>query len=624
MTTKQLHKQQHSGTDFIRPQSIKHTLSPVQETALYLYNLGLNVFPQPHGKKAGLPWKQLQYTRLHPTDSLAGIQALTAGKCNLAVMCGSTSRNLFVIDCESILALNTQIGYLRERGIPLWIVKTARGGHIYLHCAEGEVASIESTTLVDTEIRGARGYVLAAGSVHPTGVIYEWLTREGDTPPMVSIKTINWLKDRQGRLIKLKLTNAKGRKFTAYSPLSRTTQDYLANGDLLGQGSRNNRLFTAACDMLGNSINTREIERQLIPIAERSGLPGYEAHATLRSAFSRERQPARPQLQPSKKHTSEVWKHALAFAETQIWDGRTGTSDKLVFLALVERAKTASNDNGIFRASTREISILARNSLTTVQKSLKRLREANYIFYAGTDKTSQASLWRFSNIVLKAGELKCSTSPATPPWISHSDLLLNSPDAMERGALGYTGLCVYRAMVEAGQAFMPAALATYMRIPVHRVNYVLKKLSSYGLIQREKRGWRALAVSNAELDERVARPTGKLGKGAARRERYALQRALYIGQIILRARLEHFRDHFLARPHELLHEPEAYTSTLKVWRCPNCGQEYFGEEIVDTCDFCGDMTTWKRISDSEESAFDDPLVQYGILELGGVLSPPGG
>src|SRR6187549_2448856 len=109
MTTEQIHREQISNPDLTQPPPIRQSLSPIQDTALYLYNLGLNVFPQPHGKKAGLPWRRLQYSRLHPTDPLVGIQALTAGKCNLAVMCGSTSRNLFVIDCESILALNTHI-----------------------------------------------------------------------------------------------------------------------------------------------------------------------------------------------------------------------------------------------------------------------------------------------------------------------------------------------------------------------------------------------------------------------------------------------------------------------------------------------------------------------------------
>src|SRR5688572_6933986 len=56
--------------------------NPTQQQALELYALGFNVFPQPHGKKAGLPWRQLQYTRLHASHPTLGIKALFEGKCN--------------------------------------------------------------------------------------------------------------------------------------------------------------------------------------------------------------------------------------------------------------------------------------------------------------------------------------------------------------------------------------------------------------------------------------------------------------------------------------------------------------------------------------------------------------
>jgi len=578
-----------------------------QHSARDLYGLGFNVFPQPYGKKAGLPWKQLQYTRLHPDD----LNSLFAGQCNLAVMCGHTSGNLFVIDCESILALNTHIGHLRQRGIPLWIVQTARGGHLYLRCADGEVASIESGILPDAEIRGAHGYVLAPDSVHPTGALYQWYTREGAAPPTIHAANIDWLKDSSGHPIKLKLTKGKKRSFTPYNPLSRATQDYLNSGHTLPEGSRNNRLFSAACDLLGNHYPPHTIERQLAPIATSSGLPQHEAYATLHSAFSRPRLPARPQHLSTPKPQTEIWQHARTFAETHPWQGRSSTTDKLAFLALSERARTA-NENGVFRASLREISVLARTSLNPIKKALKRFKEAHFIFYAGRDKTSNASLWRFSSFVLQQGKEKSDSSPPAPPWISWSESLFHSTDAAERGALGYTGLSVYQTLRDAGQPLLPSALAAQMNFPPHRVNYALRKLRDYALVQREKAGWRAVAVSDAELDERVARPAGKLGRGAARREKYAAERAKYVGQIILRARLDLFREEFLAQPRELPPESAAPASTLMIWRCPNCGQQHFAAVPPDTCDFCRDFTTWARF-EPEGGADSDPLVQEALL-----------
>ncbi len=606
--------------------------TPIQHQALELYNLGLNVFPQLYGKKAGLPWRQLQYTRLHPDHPTLGVKALFQGKCNIAVMCGRTSGNLFVIDCETPDALNYHMNELHKRSIPLWVVETARGGHIYLQCTDGEIANIESGILPDAEIRGCRAYVLTAGSIHPTGVIYSWMKRDGSTLPSVSAKTIDWLTDKDGKPIRLKLTSRKGAKFTSYSPLSRATQDYLANGDLLAQGSRNNRLFSAACDMAGNDYDINDVERQLVPIAKHSGLPENEIFATIRSAFSRQRKPARPHQIPTKKEQPLLWKHALTFAETHQWQGRTGTSDKLLFLALIERAKAASNENGVFRASTRELSAISRTSINTTQKALKRLQTAKYVFYAGQDTVSQASLWKFSELVIREGQSITESLTVLPPWTSCSDSIFNSTDAAERGALGYTGLSVYKALLSAAQPMMPSALAAFMAVPVHRVNYALKKLSGYGLVRRESAGWRALAADDKQLDERVALPSGKLGRGAARRRRYAAQRALYMGRLILRARIENVGDFFL-REHTLeqmvtldscsMDESslivkkvtDTAEESVKFWKCPNCGQVHFAEVPPDMCDFCHDFTTWKPLDDDDAEVLSDPVVVLA-LELG--------
>jgi hypothetical protein len=305
-----------------------------------------------------------------------------------------------------------------------------------------------------------------------------------------------------------------------------------------------------------------------------------------------------------------------------------------VFLALVERAKTASNENDVFRASLRELSVMARTNINTTQKALKRLKEAKFIFYAGDDKTSQASLWKFSSLLIKEGQSKSESSPATPPWISCSDSILNSSDVLERGALGYSGFSIYKAMLFAVQPMMPSVIAAMMMTPVHRVNYALSKLSGYGLVQREREGWRALKFSDAELDERVARPAGKLGRGVARRERYAAQRAVYVGGIILRARVDMFCDEFLYRSHELeqmvkMDSCSHVTSSLivedevgegesevKLWKCPNCGQVHFADVPPDMCDFCQDFTTWKPLEGAEADEVSDPMVQLA-LELGG-------
>ena len=117
-------------TNFSPRQFSTPKLSNLQGEAYALYDMGLNVLPQPIARKGGLPWKRLQYSRLNRNDDNYGIRNLFAGESNLAVMCGSTSDNLFIIDCESIPSFIFNLQQLVNRNIPVWAVKTSRGGQV--------------------------------------------------------------------------------------------------------------------------------------------------------------------------------------------------------------------------------------------------------------------------------------------------------------------------------------------------------------------------------------------------------------------------------------------------------------------------------------------------------------
>jgi rubrerythrin len=59
-------------------------------------------------------------------------------------------------------------------------------------------------------------------------------------------------------------------------------------------------------------------------------------------------------------------------------------------------------------------------------------------------------------------------------------------------------------------------------------------------------------------------------------------------------------------PHDPQHRESSthprQPDTLIRWRCPNCGQTHFtapDDEPPDICAYCCDMTTWKRLNDSE-------------------------
>ncbi|MDQ7034147.1 MAG: bifunctional DNA primase/polymerase [Anaerolineae bacterium] len=532
--------------------------------------MGLNVAPQPHGKKGGYPWKRLQYGRLSRDNQQFGLDVLFAGQCNLAVMCGATSGNLFVIDCESLVALQHHMSQLHERQIPLWVVQTARGGHIYLRASNGEVHNVKSGIMSDAEIKGQRGYVLAPPSIHPTGATYTWLLREGKEIPVVHTRDINWLRDTSDQKIRLQTDNTtaqstKGnwsyRVTSPCSNLSNATREYIESGHTITEGSRNNRLFKAACDMNGNGYSQSEAESVLTLVALGSGLPAFEIAHTIASAYSKSRNPSRPDIKPVSNNT--FWHHALLWATNHKWQGRTLATDRALTLALVERCRLAANENGVFRASLRELAVLARLGVMTIRKALKRLKDADIIQKCGQDSTSGACLWRFTDKVIDMGkivELNMNTVKVSPHWLRFSVSLFNS-DTTERGALGHSVSFVYQFMNTLESPMMPSEIARSLGLTVNQVNYALRKMRNFGLLRRLKEGWLPVNMSVVQFEAHMKQVTDVAGKGARREAQFEREREIFAGRILHDKRLYFEKEAFYgavmrdAQCRELLKDP---------------------------------------------------------------------
>lgn len=540
----------------------KHqNISEIQSIAFELYDLGLNVFPLPIGAKGGYPWKSLQYTRLNRNHRQYGLRMLFAGECNLAIMCGRTSRNLFVIDCESQDSLHYHTQQLRQRQIPLWIAETRRGGHIYLLAEEGEVSSIPTGTLQDAEIKGGRGYVLAPPSLHPGGTKYRWLYQEGNEPPTVSIHQIDWLRDKQNKPVVLDAYRSKPissikQNNRAYSPLSRRTRNYIHHGDTTPEGSRNNELFNACCDMAGNGFTENETRNTVFAVAQSSGLEPREIETTIRSAYSQKRTPSRPATQ--NYLTTPDWKWAIIFADQHRWTGRTANSQRAIFTALIHRAKVSSNEDNLFRASIRELATLSRTGTATVQKILNTFCDGHFplLKKCGHDKISKASLWKFGEYVIQvAKQVNPDTLKESPQWLSSSVSDLSLPDAIERNALGYNGYLVYRTMTTCNKPLYLKELVELTGLSNHQVKYALKKLRKFGLICLKtvsKIGYFAYNLSDEELDQKISEITDVIGKGEKRAQRFRNEREIYSGKKLFFARLRYERSRFKQQVYEIL------------------------------------------------------------------------
>ena len=546
---------QDSGNVQLAPM---RSLTFVQQQALFLYEVGLNVFPQPLQQKMGYPWKRLQYTRLNGQDGALNVQQLFAGQCNLAVMCGHTSGNLFVIDCETWESFQFHLNQLRRRNIPVWAVTTQRGGHLYLRAREGEVHNIPSGILAGAEIRARNAYVLGPGSLHPLGTAYRWLMRMGEQVPVVSIQEINWLRNQEGQVVHLRADKARlqpsergARYISPYSKLTRATRQYILEGYAIPQGERNQRLFAAACDLCANQYSEAEARQLLSPQARLSGLPLFEIDKTIASAYSRPRTPARNQSAPARTATplvlSRQWQYALLSIANRPYEGRNANSLRALLLAFVERSRVSMNEQGVFRASIRELAELARMGTATVQRLLQFLAEQNkpLLLKVGVDEMSGATLWRWSKVTLEQGkrlEIHQPEQASLRPWLLFAQALF-SLDACESGGLGKGAAFLFQIMKHEKRAYMPSKWVSIAGMSLSQVNYALAKLRQFELIERSKEGWSAVDISNQQLEKRVTeRYPATVRRRLARQRRFMRERQHFVSKLLHLSRLKREKE----------------------------------------------------------------------------------
>jgi PAS domain-containing protein len=146
------------------------------EDALAVWRRGLSVIPVPRpdathdGKKPTIAWKEYQ-TRLATEDE---IRAWFAAEQNIAIVTGALS-GVVVVDADSPETLQ----WIRRR-LPYtpWQTKTARGFHLFYRHPGVQVRNAARLDTGDgriaLDVRGDGGFVIAPGSIHASGAVYEF------------------------------------------------------------------------------------------------------------------------------------------------------------------------------------------------------------------------------------------------------------------------------------------------------------------------------------------------------------------------------------------------------------------------------------------------------------------
>ena len=130
--------------------------------------MGWSVLPlRPRDKRPAIPtWTEYQRHSPDPAE----VERWAAKECNVGVVTGAVS-GLLVLDLDNAAA----VAEAEARGIPATVkVATAKGLHCYFRHPGGRVKN-RAGLFTGADIRSDGGFVVAPGSIHPTGAVYSWI-----------------------------------------------------------------------------------------------------------------------------------------------------------------------------------------------------------------------------------------------------------------------------------------------------------------------------------------------------------------------------------------------------------------------------------------------------------------
>jgi putative DNA primase/helicase len=95
---------------------------------------------------------------------------------NIGIATGPTS-GIFVLDVDGNAGKASLAELQAEHGrLPKTVtVKTGKGRHLYFRCGDAQVSNSAGRLAKGIDVRGNRGYAVAAGSVHVSGALYRFV-----------------------------------------------------------------------------------------------------------------------------------------------------------------------------------------------------------------------------------------------------------------------------------------------------------------------------------------------------------------------------------------------------------------------------------------------------------------
>ncbi|MFF4270148.1 bifunctional DNA primase/polymerase [Streptomyces sp. NPDC001536] len=269
--------------------------------ALWLVRHGFPVFPCDHpelNRCAGLhktcdgsrgKHPAVAFTRAWTLDEAKVHETFARGLRNPAVAVGACSgpngTRLLVVDSDRPGAIEDVAAAHGQEWPATMRVWTAKGHHDYVWAPAALQLGNGLGTLqgqFDGDVRAGNAYVIGPGALHASGVLYEL-----DDPERPPVMAPHWLLDALVTRPAFAVRRTKWWDTTrpeGYDRVRGLVAFVLASP----RGTRNNRLFWAACRAAEDAQEGREDARHaLLEAAIEAGLSEREASATIRSAYNR-------------------------------------------------------------------------------------------------------------------------------------------------------------------------------------------------------------------------------------------------------------------------------------------------------------------------------------------------
>ncbi len=409
-----------------------------------------------------------------------------------------------------------------------------RGGQYWLRCAEGEVQNVNQGKL---QVLGHSLYSVVPPSWHPGGVMYEWARREGQLPPSVSIRQLDFLKlslagDQKPGIKRDKTT------------LPPAAYRVLVEEDINGYKSNSEAEYAACLSLLRAGcpdLMIRTIFAQFTPphYAKSRGR-SFDKYTLASAKAYLKAQDEKPVAREAVTnwHSS----HFVQYADARSWPGRTGNSDKAVYLALCQRMRM---DKGarVFRASIRELSELANVGTQAVQAAVKRLRTANLVKYESKDAVSGAALY---SLIVQPEMTAITTVGEAYTRVADSVVISAiQEDAFHNRGLGKSACTIWRLLLSENRALTGKEIIQATGRVYSTVKQNLVKLEAVGLAWQENDGspsrWCGVPADHEQLHE-LAVKLGTQGKAAVRKARHVEERQKRASVMLIKQ-----KECFLAR-----------------------------------------------------------------------------